>query len=315
VYRGLNLFGAWQNAWGGTWAFPTTAQLDYYASKRLTTFRVPLLWENLQPQLFGPFDPTYLAAMDTLVARAKARGERISFTFINHGTYPHVGGNPIGSSQVPAAAFYDLWTKMAVHYKDEPTVWAYDLMNEPYLDPGWNVHGQGAINAIRAVDPTKTIIAMPHDEGIRGYQPSYEFTGFNDPSGNLWYEDHIYFDQGSVGAYSGSYDQEGAFPMVGVDRVMPFINWCQAHYARCTVGEFGIPGGMTTGTATTTYGSPSNDPRWNTVLDNFLTVLDQYGISGTYWCAGPYGDVNSVEPNNLGQDRPQMAILERHLGG
>src|SRR5689334_17384124 len=32
-FRGVNLFGPWQSAWGHADAFPTTAQLDYYRKK------------------------------------------------------------------------------------------------------------------------------------------------------------------------------------------------------------------------------------------------------------------------------------------
>src|SRR6478672_1347157 len=76
-FRGVNIFGAWQSAWGHADAFPTTAQLDYYRKKGLTTFRVPLLWDHLQPTLMGPLDPTYLDKMDLLVAEATARHEPV----------------------------------------------------------------------------------------------------------------------------------------------------------------------------------------------------------------------------------------------
>jgi endoglucanase len=306
VYRGLNLYGSFVNAFSSqSWAFPSASELDYYKRKGLTNFRVPLLWENLQPHLFGPFDRTYLAAMDQFVANSGARGERVSFTFINHGSYPAQGGYPIGSPQVPAAAFYDLWTKMALHYRGEPTVWAYDLMNEPFDDPGWtSTHAQGAIDSIRAVDRNKVIIVMPEQESAPFW--SSAFPGYTDPTDHLWYEAHVYFDQNSEGEYQQTYDKEGAYPNVGLDRAAPFVDWCKAHDVRCTMGEFGIPGEPTGGQ--TRY-----DQRWLAVLDHFLFYLDRNGISGDYWSAGPYGDTNSVEPID-GHDQPQMAILERHLG-
>lgn len=37
-------------------------------------------------------------------------------------------------------------------------------------------------------------------------------------------------------------------------------------------------------------------------------------IGATFWNGGPYGDISSVEPTNTGQNRPQMAVLERRLG-
>ena len=64
---------------------------------------------------------------------------------------------------------------------------------------------------------------------------------------------------------------------------------------------------------------PGSDSRWLTVLDNFLTALDNasdVGLSGTYWAAGPWwGSYSlSVEPSG-GADKPQMSILTKHLGG
>jgi len=155
---------------------------------------------------------------------------------------------------------------------------------------------------------------MPEGEGYTGYDLHNGFRGYKDPVNKLWYEVHIYFDHDGSGRYTGSYDDEGAYPMVGVDRVRPFVQWCQFYGFRCYVGEYGIPGGWISGEIGATYGAPTNDPRWNVVLDNFLSYLDQHQISGTYWNGGPYGDINSVEPTNKGQDRPQMAILEQHLG-
>jgi endoglucanase len=305
VYRGLNIFGPWQNGEANQpWAFPDASELDYFKAKGLTTFSVHLLWENLQPRLFGPFESTYLAAVDAFVASCKARGERLSFTFINLGVYPAPAGNAIGSPQVLAAGLLDLWTRMATHYRDEPTVWAYDLMNEPFSDSEWITYAHGEINTICAVDSTKPIMAMPRDESANTW--SIAFPGFDDAANKLWYEAHVYFDRGSNGFYRGTYDEEGAYPLIGVDRARPFVAWCQAHSARCTMGEYGIPNQPT--------GSASRyDQRCLVVLDTFLTNLDQNGISSAYWSAGPYGDINSVEPID-GHDRPQMAILQQHPG-
>jgi endoglucanase len=305
AYRGLNLYGAFQNGFSDqSWTFPTPSELDYYKSKGLNSFRVPLLWENLQPQLFSPLNPAYLTAMDRFVSECKARGQRVSFTFINQGVYPANGGDPIGSPQVPDTAFYDVWTKLALHYRDEPTVWAYDLINEPFADQQWETHAQSAINAIRTVDPAKPIIVMPRQESALSWDVL--FSGYQDPANNLVYEAHIYFDHNSHGDYQGTYDQEGAYPAIGVDRITPFVLWCKLHAVHCIVGEYGVPGEPTGGESTF-------DLRWLVVLDKFLSYLDRAGMSADYWSAGPYGDVNSVEPVD-GQIRPQMAVLEHHLG-
>jgi endoglucanase len=310
-FRGLNLMGPWQSLWGDVNVFASPQQLDYYRAKGLTTIRQPLLWEALQPVKFGPLDATYLRMIDTFVANLKARGMQVSFTFINQGVYPARSTNVIMGSDLA-----DVWAKLAAHYKNEPTVWAYDLMNEPYNDTDWLAHAQQSINVIRSVDPAKPIIVMPQDEGPTGYST---FTGYTDPDNNLWYQVHVYFDHDNSGNYTGTYDQEEAYPTIGIDRIAPFVDWCQSHatvsgQVRCLVGEYGIPGGWSYGDTKTTYGSATTDPRWLTVLDTFLTYLDQNGMSATYWEAGPYGDSDSVEPDHLGAQRSQMAILEKHLG-
>jgi endoglucanase len=305
-YRGLDIFGPFQNGvTGQPWAFPTDGELKYYASKGLKVFRVPLLWEDLQPRLYGPLDRSYLAAMDAFVADCRAHGEEVIWTFINQAVRPLGSENVIGSAALPATAFYDVWKKVALHYRNVPTVWAYDLINEPYLDDDWvSIQAQQTIYAIRSVDMKKVIIAMPQWENEEGYVAAFQ--GYNDPGDNLWYEDHVYFDRGSNGFYLGTYDEEGAYPTIGIDRVRPFVTWCRVHHAHCTVGEFGVPGSWTGA------GTPVNDPRWEVVLDNFLSYLDQNGISSNYWEAGPYGDTDSVEPTTSGQDSPQMAILTKH---
>lgn len=335
-FRGLNIFGAWQSGWGGTDAWANSTQMAYYANHNLKVLRYPLLWDALQPTLGGALDSTYLAGLDGALSLAHQNGERVSLTFINQGRRPANNGNPIGSSAVPLSDWTDVWTKLVQHIignaTDKATVWAWDLDNEPYNDANWQTNdAQATINAIRAVDTSKPIIAMPLDEGIQGYKSANNFQGYKDPAHSLWYEDHIYFDPGSIGAYQETYDQYNAadpsnpvvYPTVGIDYVQPFVDWCNAHPSvHCLVGETGIPGGWASGDANYTYDNPAtalptNDSRWNDCLNNLLTYLDQQGISSTYWNAGPYGDINSVEPalvNGQEYDRPQLQVLENHLG-
>ena len=41
-------------------------------------------------------------------------------------------------------------------------------------------------------------------------------------------------------------------------RIQPFVEWLEAHNAKGFIGEYGVP---------------NNDPRWLTVLDNFLAEM------------------------------------------
>lgn len=65
------------------------------------------------------------------------------------------------------------WEKMAARYKDNPTVWGYDILNEPLennysgqagvLD--WDRLAERAAKAIRRIDPVKPIVIEPAGYG------------------------------------------------------------------------------------------------------------------------------------------------------
>ena len=84
---------------------------------------------------------------------------------------------------------------------------------------------------------------------------------------------------------------------------MDFATWCEKNNVRGFIGEFGIP---------------NDDIRWNKVLDNFMNVMDEYGMDGTYWAGGKWwGDYKlSVHPDNdYTIDKQQMSVLTKHLSG
>lgn len=301
-FRGFDLKGGDQGLCCGADAFAPPATLDWARSKGFDIFRVPFAWAHLQPSPGGPLDGPYLSAMDALVAAARVRGQRAAFV-------------PIDRREAPVADFVDLWTRLARHYKDEPTIWGYDLMNEPDQD-AWNtVYLPQIIAAIRSVDMTHTIVIPTSTGGWGQYWDSHTAgLPVRDPADNVLYEAHFYFDTPA----NGQYPQGTAFDVpnddlnIGVERAHDFVNWCNANGVRCYVGEYGIPGGWTDGNVACTNGAPSTDPRWLTVLDRFLTYLDQNHISGTYWEAGSFGDVNDLGPTCSGLDRPQLAVLQKH---
>ncbi len=301
-FRGLNLKGS--STKDQCCAFAPPATLDWARSEGFNIFRVPFAWAHLQPAPGGPLDPAYLGAMDALVAAARARGQRVAFV-------------PMDRREAPVAAFVDLWTRLAQHYKDEPAIWGYDLMNEP-VRAVWNTdYLPRIIAAIRSVDMIHTLVVESSTGGWGQYWDSHTAgLPVRDPADNVLYEAHFYFDTPA----NGRYPQGTAFAVpnddlnIGVERATDFVNWCNANGVRCYAGEYGIPGGWTDGNATCTNGTLSTDPHWLAVLDRFLTYLDQNHISGTYWEAGPFGDVNDLGPTCSGRDRPQLAILQKHPG-
>ena len=191
---------------------------------------------------------------------------------------------------------------MASTFKGTAGVFGYDLSNEPHDMNGlWAGDAQAAINGIRSVDAETNIIV--EGDGWSGAQywasnnPSFPL---NDPYNHVIYESHLYFGSNSSGNYSQSYDAQCASPTIGVDRVMPFIEWLASHRVKGYVGEYGVP---------------HRDACWFTVLDNFLNTLKSNHIPGTYWAGGPRwnwcSDTLAVEPCN-GKDAPQMPTLIKY---
>ena len=114
-------------------------------------------------------------------------------------------------------------------------------------------------------------------------------------------DDESYFDNDASGIYRKSYDEEGAYPNIGIDRVKPFIDWLNVNNLRGFVGEYGIPG---------------NDIRWLECLDKFLDYISKHNVNGTYWAAGAQWNnyILSVHPeDNYSKDRVQLKVLTRYL--
>ncbi len=303
---GVNLAGGefgtpMPGVYGTDYIYPNAAEFDYYNSKGLKLIRLPFKWERIQHTLGGSLNAAELARLDTVVGYASARGMKVILDMHNYARRKVSGTTYlIGTGPVTIDHLGDVWRRLADHYKGNSAIYGYGIMNEPYSTNGtWPQMAQTAVNAIRTVDLTSYVIVSgdgwANATGWRSKNPNLDT---QDPVGRLIYEAHCYFDNNLSGTYDQSYDGEGAYPMIGVDRVKEFVEWLQETGNKGFIGEYGVPG---------------NDSRWLTVLDNFLAYLDANGVSGTYWAGGPWWGSYplSCEPtSNFTVDKPQMSILE-----
>jgi endoglucanase len=341
-FRGVNVS---QAEWGdplnetygvGNYTYATAPTFDYFAARGLPFIRLQVKWERLQPVLGGPLDATQLGYLQQDVAYAQAAGAQVSIVPHNEARYATLESqvanydsdaciidNPCPGSPVTVttADFVNFWVLMSNVFKDDPTVVAYDLTNEPH-DMGtdtsgntvnWGQIAQAAVTAIRNNGDNKTIMIEGDGWANATYWASYNgnMAFITDPANNYYYEAHEYFDSDYSGTYAETYDQElAANPQladVGVTRLLPFVGWCTTNNVPCYLGEYGIP---------------NNDPRWLTVLDNFLTALDGAGMPGTYWAAGELWatvptcscSLLSTQPaNSFTTDAEQLPTLLAHL--
>lgn len=309
--RGVNIAGAefagkkLPGVMGTNYTFNDRATFEYFAAKGLRLFRVPILWERIQPELKGPLDANYLGGLKQNVAWAKGCGARVMIDIHNYCRYR---GQVIDVGPAKAADFADLWVRLSSEFKNEPAVYAYDLMNEPHDLGGadWKRISQAAVTAIRANGDTKLIAVEGSSwASAARWEKANGDPWIADPAGNIIYSAHCYFDADATGTYKKSYDEELAknpeLAEVGRKRVKVFADWCKAHNVRGHVGEYGVP---------------KTDPRWLAVLDNFLAEMDAAGLDGTYWAASAWmgKDPVCVMPTeHFKTDAPQLPVLLRHL--
>ena len=211
----------------------------------------------------------------------------------------------IGNAQCTVENFCDVWKKLAAEFRDYKCIWGYDIMNEPYgmlRTTPWETIAQACINAIREVD-TETMLVISGNEyssASRWKEVSDGLKNLVDPCDNMIFQAHVYFDWDASGNYSRSYDEDGATIQTGVARLRPFVEWLKENGKRGFVGEYGVP---------------DDDGRWLDILDSALKYLQENGVNGTYWSAGPrWGDYKlAVQPtDNYTVDRPQLETLLKY---
>jgi endoglucanase len=291
-----------RGTYGKDYVYPDETALAYYRSKGFRTASVTFLWERLQPDLLSPLAAGELQRLRDLVTAVRKQGMVLITGPHNYARYAVEDGNPelIGSPAVPTAAFVDLWRRLADALAPVQDGLIFSLMNEPHDTGGtWSPIAQAAVDAIRERDNQRWIY-VPGDgwSSARSWQQNNEDLAIRDPSDRIVYVAHQYFDASGQGTYKNKYDDDGAYPEIGVDRLEPFLAWLKKRGFRGTVTEYGVP---------------NDDPRWLVVLDNALAALRRAKVGGAYWAGGPWwGDYPlSSEPRG-GRDAPVMAVLTKY---
>jgi endoglucanase len=280
------------------YVYPDAAGMRYFQAQGMNTFRLPFLWERVQPQLFGALDPAELQKIAETVATARALGVCVILDVHNFGQYR---GKPIGTAEVPRAALADLWVRLLAAFPD-PAATAFGLMNEPaqMSVAEWAATAQETLNALRAKGSTHLILvpgggwsgAHSWQAKDRGVSNADAFRAFRDPANRYMIEVHQYADSNFSGTGSSCVD-----PAVLSGVMANMTQWAEATGQRLFLGEFGVP---------------PNEPCLK-ALTAILNGMKNRSWGGwTYWAAGkwlgPYPF--SLEPDAAG-DKPQMAILKK----
>jgi len=220
-------------------------------------------------------DEQYLKRFDTLVRLGKAAGLRTIFKLVVYGIRPFgeeqwdaLWRNTGGSQETLAAAWRRIW----VRYQDEPSVFGYDLLNEPqrgfdrdyercqrdYLLPLL----RRLTDALHKISPSKwalyqPLLRKPEDQWAPGKNP---VVAIREPFGreHIIYAPHLYqMDLSVIG------------PMLEDFEVQADLS-----HAPLFLGEWGSP------TRATTDGDPAEQARYTKVYQATVNALDARGIGG-----------------------------------
>jgi endoglucanase len=304
---------------------------DYLAQRGVKIVRLAVPWQRLQeiPEggtavdgLNGPVNLEYLDMVGEQVSRAGAAGIRTVIDLHNGCTYPWGAGAAVeGSVRCGLGITEDhvtkIWSTIALRFRDDPNVAAYNIFNEPRWQVGVDTYlrySQVAVDAIRAMGDTHSIWVEGMLSDERGRLSAIAPWGpwIIDPLGRIIYSEHFYAD--SYGEYDPATESRTV-----LDRLRQFGDWCTQWEVHCAVGEVGWPSNGPGG-----YFSPESDAGWNALFEEFYTIADQYKLDVTYFAASGTHQVGTLlayvpsrpgTPARTGIDsaRSQAEVIEGHL--
>lgn len=287
--------------YGTNFTYPTPDEFDYYIRKGVNVIRLPFHWEVIQPEANKPFNQTEMDRLKDVVNVATKKGLVV---ILDPHNYAHFYDKVVGSSDVPAAAFADFWSKLSAPFRGNPRVW-FGLVNEPHDLPAnqWLGDANAAIAAIRRTG-AKNLILVPGNNWTGAHswlEGGNDANGtvmlkIKDPAHHYIFDVHQYLDADSSGSH-----KEIVSPTIGSERLSAFTLWCRRNHQRGFLGEFGA----------------DSSPAARDAVDNMLTSMEKnpdVWVGYTWWAGGPWwGDyMFSIEPKN-GQDSPQLSYLLPHL--
>ncbi len=238
--------------------------IRFIAAAGFNTVRVPLHWRLLvEPGADGAdrFEGPGWYLLDRLVQWCRASGLRIILdlhaapggqTGVNHDDGP---GFPL-TFYVPRdrRLTVALWRALAAHFRDEPTILGYDLLNEPispysdesYLNPRLEPLYREIVAAIRGVDTNHLVL-------LAGAQWSTSFAVFSRP-----------FDANAVYTYHKFWAKPTR------DALQSYVNFSKRWKVPLLIGETG-----------------ESSDAWN---EDFRRLHEKFGIG---WCFWPYKNLDS----------------------
>lgn len=193
-----------------TWI--TSADLDNLQNIGINLIRLPVAW-NVLVNDDGTWKTNAWTKIDWLVTQAAARNIYVLFDLHTlpggdcpWGSCGRFGSNPgeFWTNTAYQDMVNSMWQTIATHFKNNPAIAGYDLMNEPLIDYGEDAddtaqklaYYERLYNTVRAIDPDHTIFVEQFFDWSDSFKPStsshnwtnvvYEIHPYDMPNGKDW---------------------------------------------------------------------------------------------------------------------------------
>ncbi len=304
---GVNIAGAEFNAkrlpgvLNKDYVYPSPKDLAHFRDLGMNVVRVPIRWERIQQQPNAPLDPTELEQLRRVVNSARDLGLCTLIDLHNYGSH---SGRVVGSADLPATAFIDVWLRLHQAFSD-PNDAAFGLMNEPKAVPvpQWLTIAQDTVLALRNAGAKNLLMvgsgrwsgAHEWERSFDGVSAASEFRNFKDPLNNFAIELHQYADADYSGTTGTCID--AARLRTVMDKVTA---WAKLEKKRLFLGEFGV----------------ADSPECLAALQVLLESMQDADawLGWSYWAAGAWWGKYpfSIHPTTA-REAGQLTVLRTFL--
>ncbi|ADG76733.1 Glycoside hydrolase family 5 OS=Tsukamurella paurometabola (strain ATCC 8368 / DSM / CCUG 35730/ CIP 100753 / JCM 10117 / KCTC 9821 / NBRC 16120 / NCIMB 702349 / NCTC 13040) OX=521096 GN=Tpau_0079 PE=3 SV=1 [Tsukamurella paurometabola] len=323
---------------------------NYLASLGHKLIRLPISWNFLQPNLDTgnrTFHAAYWTAIKAEVAKIKAAGLKTVLDLHNgcEWTKPKTTAPvKVCGAGLTLADTNDVWLQLSNQFKNEPSVVAYDLFNEPVrfnhptrselqnaADQPYTSY-KAAVNsivaALRANNDSKKIwvesLCCHREHDLASTDPNGGWV--IDPLNKIVYSQHMYpvsdsskgevFDMAKIDPNyeqpQGDFWADWGYVRGFLSRLDRFAGWCDRSNVQCSIGEVGWYGDGQ---------SPDSAALWNQLGDEWYNKANYHGFAVTYYGAsstspGSLWAYDSATPAwhpapGFSRKQPQALILEK----
>jgi endoglucanase len=188
-----------------------------------------------------------------------------------------------------------LWETIAAHYKNQPWVAGYDLINEP-ADPSGDKlfpYYKRLRDAIRKTDPKHILF-------LEGDRYAVDFHKFTEIWDNVVYTNHDYATPGFGGDYPGYSGKKFINKDTLEHDFLKKSEFMLSHHVPIWVGEFGP----------VYTGDPKKDEMRYQVLKDQLAYYNKYKVS---WCIWLYKDLGLQAIIHQNENTAYMKLVSKFL--